>query len=92
MNTLEEFKKNKNLDEHIFMFIAGKKGTLEHDEDRPIYVKANSYKECWKKLHRYFDDMYEMKGRELKAIVHLKSGRTDFEFCGRTITVYEIQG
>ncbi len=55
-----------------------------------ISVKADSLKDCHKKLKRYFDDMFETKGRELKAIVY-RDNLTVFEFCGRDITIKEVK-
>lgn len=76
-----------------FRFSLGLKGTIEENSHQ-ITVLADSYKDCWKKVRRYLDDEYETKGRELKAIVrHAKLGeddRIDFEFCGRTITLYQL--
>lgn len=78
---------------HQFKFSIGLKGTIEQDS-HTITVLAYSYAQCWKKIKRYLDDEYETKGRELKAIVHHTTpedhNRTDFEFCGRTITLYQI--
>lgn len=77
---------------YLFRFSIGERGTPEEGL-HTVTVRAEGYNDCWRKLKRYFDDMYETKGRELKAIIHHTDGsnRTDFEFCGRTITIYEIR-
>lgn len=73
----------------LIEYSIGEKGTIEENSHR-ITVKCKSDQDCIKKLRRYLNDMYEMKGRQLRGIGRY-ADRLTFIFCGRTITMYEIQ-
>lgn len=59
--------------------------TFAHEYGESFTVKADSLKDCEKKLHRYCNDMYETKGRQLKRVVK-NIDTWIFQFCGRDVT------
>lgn len=76
----------------FFNFEMGERGTIEEGLHK-LKVRALNIDQALKYLKRWCDDMCETKGRTLKAIVHdcNEPGRIDFEFCGRTITFYQLE-